>query len=81
MLVDVGRVGLPTWEEQMRRLLDQKGLEEKGIKYSDTHLRRLIRAGKFPKPMQWCNNGLNFWDEDEIDQLIAEKLAQRDEVA
>ena len=34
----------------MRRLIDAKGLRERGVNYSDTHRDRMIKAGKFPKP-------------------------------
>jgi predicted DNA-binding transcriptional regulator AlpA len=36
----------------MRRLLDYEGLAGKGIKYSRAHIWRLIRAGRFPKPVK-----------------------------
>jgi prophage regulatory protein len=58
------------------KLLDFDGLKDKGIKFSDTHLRRLVRAGKFPKPMKL--GARDHWLEAEVDQYIADKLAQRD---
>jgi prophage regulatory protein len=61
------------------RLLDFDGLAEKGIKFSDTHIWRLIRAGEFPKPVKIGKR--NHWIETEIDQYIADKLAQRDHAA
>jgi predicted DNA-binding transcriptional regulator AlpA len=68
--------------EDAMRLIDARGLrEEKGITYSKTHRDRLIKEGKFPKPMSFGPGGKNHWREDEIDALIATKLAQRDEVA
>jgi predicted DNA-binding transcriptional regulator AlpA len=64
------------------RLIDKKGLEQKkGLNYSKTHLDRMMKGGKFPKFIQFDENGKKYWNEDEIDALIAEKLAQRDEVA
>jgi predicted DNA-binding transcriptional regulator AlpA len=58
------------------KLLDFEALETKGVRFSDTHLRRLIRAGKFPKPIKiGCRD---HWDEAEIDQHISDQLAQRD---
>ena len=58
------------------KLLDFDGLKEKGIKFSDKHLRRLVRAGKFPKPIKvGCRD---HWAEPEVDEYIAAKLAQRD---
>ena len=63
------------------RLIDAKGLKEKkGIDYSDTHRDRLIKAGKFPKPINLGPGRKLHWNEDEIDALIAAMLAQRDEV-
>jgi prophage regulatory protein len=61
------------------RLLDYDDLANKGIKFSDTHIFRLIRAGDFPKPVKIGNR--NHWVEDEIGRFIADKLAQRDGVA
>jgi prophage regulatory protein len=66
-------------EEVKMKLLDYEALAEKGIKFSDTHIWRLIRAGDFPKPVKI--GARQHWSEDEIDQYIADKLAQRDEVA
>jgi prophage regulatory protein len=58
------------------KLLDPEALEAKGIKFSDTHICRLIRAGKFPKPVKI--GARNHWVETEIDKYIADKLARRD---
>ena len=49
------------------KLLDYEALAEKGIKFSDTHIWRLIRAGDFPKPVKIGNR--NHWVETEIDQI------------
>ena len=61
------------------KLLDLDGLAEKGIKFSDTQLWRLIRAGDFPRPLKISNR--NHWLEAEIDRYIESKLAQRDAAA
>lgn len=61
------------------KLLDYEALAEKGIKFSDTHIWRLIRAGDFPKPVKIGNR--NHWVETEIDQYVTDKLAQRDGAA
>ena len=58
------------------KLLDFDALADKGIKFSDTHIWRLIRAGDFPKPVKIGNR--NHWVETEIDQYIEAKLAERD---
>ena len=64
------------------RLLDVNGLRKKGLDYSDTHIDRMIRDGRLPKPIRWGgSNSKKYWDEGEIDALIAAKLAQRDEAA
>jgi prophage regulatory protein len=63
------------WRKVMK-LLDLDGLAEKGVKFSDTHIWRLIRSGNFPKPVKIGNR--NHWAESEIDQYIADKLVQRD---
>jgi prophage regulatory protein len=61
------------------KLLDYDGLAEKGVKFSDTHLWRLIRAGDFPRPVKIGNR--NHWEESEVDRYIEDKLKQRDSVA
>jgi prophage regulatory protein len=58
------------------KLLDSDGLANKGVKFSDTHIWRLIKAGQFPKPVKIGNR--NHWLEAEIDQYIETKLALRD---
>ena len=58
------------------KLLDHKGLAEKGVKFSDTHIWRLIREHDFPKPVKIGNR--NHWVEQEVDRYIREKLAERD---
>jgi prophage regulatory protein len=63
-------------EEVKMKLLDYDALAEKGIKFSDTHIWRLIRAGDFPKPVKIGNR--NHLVEAEINQYVADKLAQRD---
>jgi predicted DNA-binding transcriptional regulator AlpA len=68
-------------KQEKLELVDKKGLEEMGIAYSDTQLFRLMRDGRFPKPMKFGPGGKNHWVKGEIRALIAERLAQRDEVA
>jgi prophage regulatory protein len=58
------------------RLLNYDDLADKGIRFSDTHILRLIRSGDFPKPVKIGNR--NHWVETEIDKYIADKLARRD---
>jgi prophage regulatory protein len=62
------------------QLLDRNGLREKGIKFTKQHIDRLIRQGKFPRPIKVGLN-TNAWLEPEIDRYIADRIAQRDAVA
>jgi prophage regulatory protein len=57
-------------ESQTMKLLDLDALADKGIKFSDTHIWRLIRAGRFPKPVQIGKR--NHWVETEIDKYITD---------
>jgi prophage regulatory protein len=63
------------------KLLDYQGLRAKGFPYSRTHLWRLVKAGKFPKPVKLGDGARNAWVEEEIDALIAERMAARDSQA
>jgi prophage regulatory protein len=58
------------------RLINREGLKLKGIDYSASHLWRLINAGKFPRPVKIGSR--NAWPEEEIDQLIKDRIAARD---
>ena len=49
----------------------------KGILYSKPHLWRLIKAGKFPRPIRLGENRIAFV-EDEIDAWLKRKVAERD---
>jgi predicted DNA-binding transcriptional regulator AlpA len=53
--------------------------EKKGIRYTKMHLRRLADAGKFPRPTKLNDapNSPNTWDEGEVDDHIAKRLAAR----
>jgi prophage regulatory protein len=61
-------------------LIDYSGLRAKGITFSKTHLWRLVKAAKFPKPVK-LGEGRNAWVESEIDRYIAQKVADRDAVS
>lgn len=65
----------------MTRLLDDSGLKAKGISYSAPHRWRLIKAGRFPRPVKIGNGGRNVWVESEIDAYIEGKIAERDQEA
>jgi prophage regulatory protein len=62
--------------ETTMKLLDFDSLAAKGVRFSGTHLFRLINAGRFPKPLKIGKR--NFWVETEIDKYIADRLAERD---
>ena len=61
-------------------LLTYQDLKGRGIPYSMTHLRRLMKAGKFPAAVKLNPTGINFWHESEIDELFARRTAERDGV-
>ncbi len=52
----------------------------KGIAYTRVHLSRLVKAGKFPQPIQLGANRVA-WDEAEIDAHLSELAARRYRVA
>ncbi len=62
------------------KLVSLEGLRAKGIDFHRTHLDRLIRAGKFPRPIKIGENR-NAWIEDEVDAHILAKRAERDAAA
>lgn len=63
------------------RLLDMAKLApEKGIGYSRPHIYRLIKAGKFPRPVRLGENRIAFV-EAEVDDWLAARLAERDDPA
>jgi prophage regulatory protein len=51
---------------------------KKGIPYSRDHLRRLWKAGKFPKPVD-VGPGRLAWVEEEIDAHVEGIVAARDQ--
>jgi prophage regulatory protein len=59
-----------------QRLIGEDELRKKGIKYSRSQRARLMRAGKFPKPVKGVAKA-NAWVESEIDALIAARIAER----
>ena len=55
-------------------------LPSKGVIYSRPHLWRLIKAGRFPKPIKGLSSE-NAWLESDIDAYIAALVAARDGAA
>ena len=60
-----------------RRLLDYQAIRARGIPWSRVHLARLEAAGKFPLRIDVGENSIA-WFEDEIDDFIEMKAAERD---
>lgn len=63
------------------RLLSLPELKSvKGIPHSRAHIHRLVKAGKFPAPIHISDNRI-VWTEKSIDELVAERIAERDKGA
>jgi hypothetical protein len=61
------------------KLIPFKNLHpEKGIPYVRDHLRRLWKAGKFPKPVALGDGGRIAFREDEIDEWLASRPRRED---
>jgi predicted DNA-binding transcriptional regulator AlpA len=50
----------------------------KGIAYTRQHLARLIKAGRFPKPVKFPGGHRIGWIEEELDAMQAAMAALRD---
>ena len=59
----------------MTRLLDLKGVTERGVPYGYMHLQRLEKEGKFPKHVKIGHRIA--WVETEIDAWIKAKIEAR----
>jgi prophage regulatory protein len=66
-----------TGKKSGRRLLDYQALRERGIPWSRIHIGRLEAAGKFPLHIDLGENSIA-WFEDEIDDHLEKKAAERD---
>lgn len=61
-----------------RRLVSKKELKSLlGIPYSPQHIARLEAAGKFPKRLRLGQSRVA-WLQAEVEQWIADKVAERD---
>lgn len=60
-----------------RRLLDYQAIRARGIPWSRVHLARLEAAGKFPLHIDVGENSIA-WFEDEIDDFLEAKAAERE---
>ena len=54
--------------------------EKKGIVWSQPHIYRMIRAGKFPRPIK-LGESTTAWIEAEIDSWLAGLAAERETTA
>ena len=60
----------------LARLFTYKTLMLKGIDYHPNHIRRLVHAGKFPKPV-YLGARKPVWLEGELDAWIDDKIAEQ----
>ena len=63
-----------------QRVYTYNDLADLGIPYSRSHLWRLWKVGKFPKPFKYSPN-LNGWTGDELAAWVNAKIAARDQTA
>lgn len=62
-----------------KRLTYRQLVDQKGWPYTRQHTDRLVKAGKFPRPIKAVEGGSkNLWDEAEYDALMAARVAARD---
>jgi prophage regulatory protein len=61
----------------IRRVLSYENLPAKGINYSRSQIFRLIKAGKFPRPVKGIGKANGFL-ESEIDAFVESRVAERD---
>jgi len=66
-----------TGKKTGRRLLTYQDLRTRGIPWSRVHIARLEAAKKFPLHIDLGENSIA-WFEDEIDDLLEMKAAERD---
>jgi prophage regulatory protein len=59
------------------RFVTTNDLSRRGISFSRMHLRRLEDAGRFPRRVHLGENRIA-WLEAEIDEWVAERLAERE---
>jgi prophage regulatory protein len=58
----------------MVRILDKRALRAKGVPYSNVHLLRLERCGKFPRRFNIGDNRVA-WLEADVDLWIRDRVA------
>jgi prophage regulatory protein len=62
------------------KMLPLRDLRDRGIPFTRQHIHRLVRLGKFPKPIKLGTgtNGRNVWSSDEVDTFLKNCIAKRD---
>jgi hypothetical protein len=60
-----------------RKLLSYEDLQERGIRFSRVHLRRLERVGLFPMHVAFGDGNYIAWFEDELDAYLDGLAAAR----
>ena len=68
---------MSTKQEERVVLLDDAGLRALGIAFSRQHRHRLIRQGRFPRPLKLGESKIA-WLASEIHEWIAARVAERD---
>ena len=65
------------------KLLSFEDLPDKGIPYHPQHIRKLVKAGAFPRPIKLGQGrgATSAFVESEIDAWLEAKIAERDEEA
>lgn len=51
--------------------------DRKGVVWSRAHVYRMIKAGKFPRPLK-LGVGTTAWLEEDIDRWLARRVTERD---
>jgi prophage regulatory protein len=64
-------------EQTNQRLLSRKDLREIGVQFHRVHLDRLIKAGKFPRPVKIGENK-NAWLATEVEAWLDDRIKARD---
>jgi predicted DNA-binding transcriptional regulator AlpA len=62
----------------MTKILYKSDLPGKGIRLAPRYISKLVRMGKFPRPFSIAGGRRKAFVEAEIDQYIADKIAERD---
>jgi prophage regulatory protein len=65
------------------RLLSLDDLHDRGIRYHRESIRRLVRLGRFPRPVKLGQGPTapNAWPEHEIDAWLLARMEERDAAA